>query len=478
VHTASIGAAVAAVLVFWGLGRNTLSAWDEAWYARIALEMVRGGDWLVYNIDGRPDPEVYKPPLGIWITALCFSALGPTEFAARVFPASCYVMLIAVVAGWSCARLCPAVGLLGATFLSTDQLLLCHHGARSGDLDAPLMLLLTLVMIGVWRLGEDASGRRLRHSWLAAVLAVAMLVKGWAALQVIPAACLWLAWKRNGRAAIFLIAMTLAAMLPFFGWLAMRESRQPGFARQVVGVDLLGRVAENVDEGGQGRLSYIRDVGMSAAPLIIGLSMLTLLTGFRPRLADLARPNESARSLLIFLLLWWLVPFVAFSLARTHRVWYIYPSLVPLAVLAAWVGHAAVTRLASRGWGVPARLTAFAVLATLIPHAVWTVVHGSRTDDRRREELNEMLALAEQAARSQPVLVTGIDPRVKFYLYRSSVRYEYAHDGAVPAAWEGGLLLNSRKAAEYLAQRESHDQQRHRRFEAIDCSFLDLRPIR
>ncbi len=69
---------------------------DEALYATHARAVALGGDPLLLEFD------IDKPPLGIYITALSFTALGVTEFAARVPNVLASTASLAAV--WALAR--------------------------------------------------------------------------------------------------------------------------------------------------------------------------------------------------------------------------------------------------------------------------------------------------------------------------------------------------------------------------------------
>lgn len=72
---------VSLVLPF--IGSVHLFDWDEINFAEAAREMVASGDWFNVTINFEPFWE--KPPLFIWLQAICFSVFGVSEFAAR-FP--------------------------------------------------------------------------------------------------------------------------------------------------------------------------------------------------------------------------------------------------------------------------------------------------------------------------------------------------------------------------------------------------------
>ncbi len=65
------------------LGQVHLFDWDEINFAEAAREMLVTGDWLNVQINYEPFWE--KPPLFIWMQAICMSIFGVSEFAAR-FP--------------------------------------------------------------------------------------------------------------------------------------------------------------------------------------------------------------------------------------------------------------------------------------------------------------------------------------------------------------------------------------------------------
>ena len=79
----AIALVVAAFLTCWNLHLGPLSDWDEAWHAKIALDMERSGHWLAYDFDGVVDSGAMKPPLCFWVMGLLMRCLGPTALAVR-----------------------------------------------------------------------------------------------------------------------------------------------------------------------------------------------------------------------------------------------------------------------------------------------------------------------------------------------------------------------------------------------------------
>ncbi len=65
------------------VGQVHLFDWDEINFAEAAREMLVSGDWINVQINFEPFWE--KPPLFIWLQAICMKLFGVNEFAAR-FP--------------------------------------------------------------------------------------------------------------------------------------------------------------------------------------------------------------------------------------------------------------------------------------------------------------------------------------------------------------------------------------------------------
>src|SRR5438093_13462092 len=60
-------AAVAALIVFGGMGGAHLANYDDCYYAEKAVEMLRGGDWVTPHFAGQV--RLDNPPLFLWIIA-------------------------------------------------------------------------------------------------------------------------------------------------------------------------------------------------------------------------------------------------------------------------------------------------------------------------------------------------------------------------------------------------------------------------
>src|SRR5207248_3696336 len=89
--------AVAAVLFFSRLGCPLLEP-EEARYAEIPRQMLAEGRVLVPVLHGAP--YYHKPPLLYWLVMGAYALFGVTDWAARLVPCSCALLVVLVTYLW------------------------------------------------------------------------------------------------------------------------------------------------------------------------------------------------------------------------------------------------------------------------------------------------------------------------------------------------------------------------------------------
>lgn len=118
-------------LFFYKLGQSSLVSWDEAWYAGIARNIIKSGDFLRLSWVGAPFFD--HPPAGLWWIALSFKILGITSFSAR-FPSAVFGLSTLVATYFLGRELFGRwVGFSAALALTSAPWFLFR--ARSGNLD-------------------------------------------------------------------------------------------------------------------------------------------------------------------------------------------------------------------------------------------------------------------------------------------------------------------------------------------------------
>ena len=258
---------------------------------------------------------------------LAYRRFGPSVFAMRLPAAICALGVIALTMGvcrrWYGRR--PA--LLAGLILTTCFGLVSHHGARSGDLDSALTLILLVVAIQVPKLAQSAPSRLL---W-AAMIALGFLLKSFAVLPLVLVTAIYLAWSgdwRQSRWRDWIPATALVSSV-ILGWVLARcwVDGSTYFVSRMMHEDLFARSTRVIDVETYKPLGYVVVLLDRFAPWPLFI-LAAVLLGKMGRVAA-----QGCNSRLV--LLWALVPLAVFSIARTQHHWYLDPSYPAWSMLAA-----------------------------------------------------------------------------------------------------------------------------------------------
>lgn len=433
--------AVAGLLFLYKLGRGALIDWDEAIYAGVAREIVRGHQWLTLYWQGKPFFE--KPPLGLWMQAMFFQWLGTTELAARLGSALCGIGI--VVLAWAIGRRGggAAAGLFAGCVLLTTQ----HFDRvmREGMTDALLCLCIYVGVYAYARLRDEEPG------WfclLCAAIGAGAMVKS-AAILVVPLAVgidlllrrrtPRIGWKWAIAGGLLLVAIAA----PWHVWMAMHYGWK--FFDSYVGYHLVSRATQVIEGSGGGPLLYLRTIAAGAFPW-----SFVVLFALARRLWR--RDWEDS-------ILWVLagVVLLGYSLLPTKHDWYIVPIYPALAIETGKLLAAAGKR-----W----RVMQYAAVAAL---AVGIVAAGAklvaRQGDALTNQVAELAAMAERCCSDRPLLIVDRPdsapelgtPAAAFYSNRTTTLLETQSDNAAMDAWvnSGGTVdaIVSRNALPEVSQR-------------------------
>ena len=305
------------ILFFFRLGVPGLMDPDEGRYAEIAREMLLLKDWLIPHLNLVPYLE--KPPLVYWLTSLSFSALGLTEWAARL-PAALAALAGVYLAFWLGRALWgERQGFWGAMVLAT-----CSGYVILARLLTLDMVFTFFLNLGI-ALGYLALSRERPRLWLWAYLALALavLVKGPVALVLAGLIGGIVAFLRGKQAVYALVrpvswVLLAAVVLPWFVYVAWRIPEFPRFF-------LLEQHVTRYLSG----VSFHAEPWWYFGPVLLGL--LLPWTGLIPW--ALARRTSMDAGDRLFLIIWAGVVLIFFSISRGKLATYILPAQLPLALL-------------------------------------------------------------------------------------------------------------------------------------------------
>jgi 4-amino-4-deoxy-L-arabinose transferase-like glycosyltransferase len=344
-------AILAAILYIPGLGHPALWEPDEGRYAEIAREMVVSGDYVT----PRDDFELYfeKPPLVYWAEAAAIRVFGADEFAVRLPAALFSIGEVVITAALAEAMLGVPAGLFAAMALALSPLF--FGLARFATLDPALAFFLTAALAAFYAASRcDSFAAPSARKWIlasSAMLALGTLAKGPVALLLgVAIAVIWLAWERRlaqiRRMPLLSSAIVYGAIV--FPWFVLMETRNPGFLRFFFVHEHLERYVSS-NEHGWGPWFFI--------PIVLGGTWPWIL--FAPlgwsatRTTDASSGSGSGqhRSAAAFLVIWFAVVFVFFSIPRSKLGTYILPALPPLAIVVGY-GLSQLSSIAadSRRW--------------------------------------------------------------------------------------------------------------------------------
>ncbi|WP_006786107.1 ArnT family glycosyltransferase [Thiorhodospira sibirica] len=321
---------------FFNLHAFPLFDLDEGAFSEATRDMLARGDWIATYLYG--EPRYDKPILIYWLQALSVSLFGLQEWALRLPSALASTAWMLLIYAF-CARLGDArTGLIAAT-LGASAFAITVVG-KAAIADGLLNLLIAAAMFAIYL---HYTRRQPRYIYLAFIaMGLGFLTKGPVAV-VIPllASLLFYLLKGQGRAWLAAafnplgLGLFLALVLPWYLTITWREG--PGFLLGFLLEHNLGRFQAPM-HGHSGPLFFYLPVLLVA---LLPYSSLLVRTLWEMRRSWVYRQDLHA-----FLLVWFAVVLVLFSLSGTKLPHYILYGVTPLLILMAL--H--LETLKSRAW--------------------------------------------------------------------------------------------------------------------------------
>ncbi|GAC1616990.1 MAG: glycosyltransferase family 39 protein [Vulcanimicrobiaceae bacterium] len=386
---------MAAFATLPGLGTGTL--WDnsETAYGEVAREILLSNDAIVMHLNGAA--WYVQPPLYFWIAALFAKWLGVTEFALRL-PAALATIAMSAGVGYAVTRVASGrAAFLAATILATA--LMQAVLGRLAVMDALLDLAVMVGILGWFGALRTGSARSWYGAWIA--LALGTLTKGPVALAlallvVVP----WAIWVwRDGERLVWPSPIRwLAGIVVYVSLLAPWAIALERAAGPIAFGELLlhytvGRYLGTI-ENQSGPLWYYVPVVILGffpwfaflVPAAVGAVREARGGGMRYggfAIARAMRPGdrrsfsrEPDTGLSRLALIWAIVPFLFFSLAKTKLPNYVALELPACAMLVAmWFDRVVerVDRRSALAWAAVVPVTIGG-----IAFAIWAFSHDNR----------------------------------------------------------------------------------------------------
>jgi len=380
-------ALVLALFVFALAFQGSRGLWepDEGRYTAVALEMIRLGDFINPALHHEL-PHFTKPPLTYWVLASSIGLFGHNEWAVRLPLALAFVATVLLVFLMG-KRLVPEKPWLAALVYATS--LMPFVSANVVSTDTFLTLCETLAVCGFVMLwwDEGAAGRGVKRAILWGGFGLAFLTKGppglLPLLAIVP--FVFLARRAKGRdpaasPRVVSLLSLLVALLVGGTWFVVVIVLNPHLLGYFLRYEVVDRVFTTVHRRNAAWYGafevYLPTLVVGSLPWLLpvlgGLRRIPRL--FRKRFWRRLRRDEPE---LLFLLLWFLLPLVVFSLARSRLPLYVLPLFAPLSLLIA-------RHLAPRFELTRSRRLWLGVWIVLLIALKATAAHVTRPEDSRR----------------------------------------------------------------------------------------------
>jgi len=337
------------------LGVRPLSSPDEVRYGAISHEMLASGDWVSPHFNGARYFE--KPIMGYWLNSISMQALGENAFALRL-PTALAAGLTALIIWLLTAHIAGrrTAGVAAAIFLTT---LIVVGVGTTAVFDTFLTAFLTAALATYFVAMRAPPGRG-RNAWLAAcgvACGAAFLTKGFLALAIpVIVATPFLVLKRRWRD-LFTSAWIpmLVAGVVVAPWAILIHEREPDFWRYFFWVEHIQRFTSTDNaQHSQPFWYYFANAPFAGFPWIFML----------PAAAQGLRKSLPDRAFFVYLLCWFTLPWLFFSVSHGKLLTYVLPCFAPLSVLLALGLQQYWQQAAQRFWRIGAGcIAAFLVLA-------------------------------------------------------------------------------------------------------------------
>jgi len=334
-----LGVALIASIAFQG--SRGLYDRDETRYSECAREMLCEGSWLVPLRGFRP--HLTKPPITYWAIATGLKTIGVNEWGARL-PNAVAFSITVILVGLAASRL---FGLRSGVAASLVYLTSIVPFAASNIVTTDTILVMWEVA-AIWAFlgGVQSKGSGKALAWfslMAVFWGLGFLTKGPAIFPVAAAPALyWLLRRKDFRAFPAHPIPVLIFLATGLSWYVLIVKRYPWALNMLITEQVTGRLFSDVFH----RNSFWYAPFYIYLPLVL-LGSLPWALWFPGIIRQYTRGHNFKENVKrfwqllmhddswLFILLWWAVPLVVFSLASSRLPLYILPVFAPMAIWAA-----------------------------------------------------------------------------------------------------------------------------------------------
>ncbi len=315
------------VVFLMGLGLRDLWRPDEPRIAQVAREMFESGDWVVLRRNG--ELYAHKPPLTYWLVAAAYHVAGePRVWIARLPSALAATGCVLLTYFLACATFGRTAGLVSGMVLATSQATFTLGGSAS--IDTILSFWMLAGFCAFWRF-QRTDGTQNRWIYLAFFFAgLAVLTKGLVGI-VLPVGVTgaYFLWDRSTHRPkwIHLFGGMILAAVVVLPW-GVAADRQAGgeYIHELVVQHHFQRATVGTDHRHPWPDYYFYAFPWIAFPWVLFLPGAILWLFRKGR-------DFVGSSAFRFLMSWFVVFFVFFTISQAKRETYLVPALPATSIL-------------------------------------------------------------------------------------------------------------------------------------------------
>ena len=316
-------------------GSRGLWSPDEGRYVGVALQMMDSGNYLAPAYSPA-SLNFSKPPLTYWVIAASLQLFGRNTWAARAPYALAYLATLALLFAMG-KRASPSKPWLPALVYATS--LFTFFSSNIISTDVLLTLTEGLAVLGfiahTWPENSGEQRYGLLVMWLG--FGLAFLTKGPPGLLPLLSIVAFSALCGGGRAVVRLLhpAGLAIFLLVGFTWYAVVVVRYPGLLHFFLHQEVYGRIFTAMHKRHAGAFGW----AVAFVPVLV-LGTIPWWRGLALSVRDMVKPSQwtqwrKQRSIEMFLVLWFALPFLIFCLAQSRLPLYLLPLFLPIALLTA-----------------------------------------------------------------------------------------------------------------------------------------------
>lgn len=392
--------------------------WDESRLAISAVEMVLNKQFLITTFENSPDLWSTKPPLLIWIQALCIHFFGISELSVRL-PSAIAAILTCVLLYIFSFKIFKnkLIGFISALVLVTTNGYVAIHGTRTADYDALLTLFTTCFAFLFFVAIEKLTPKFILMASFS--LGLAVLTKSIAGLMLLPGAFIYVVLNRKFEflKSVYFYLGSFIFLSMVLGYYISRENADSGYIEAVIKNELTGRYLHTIEGHDHSFWYYLELMYKSQYSYWIYLIPLSFIKGLKSK-------NEWFQKISTFNLCIVLSYFLVISIAKTKLEWYIIPIYPFLALQIAILFNNLIEYINQKKISIVFKrlFSCFIIIFLIIPYILIVAKIYKPTDDLKIKENKFLYDIAQckntpHKYKNINFFIGGYAPQYLFYKY-------------------------------------------------------------